>query len=270
MRFLRINLIIIGIALGSVLGLLSGWVFYPKGHAKASPATLRADYQELYMLMVAAAYRADHDLERASARLATLRLDNPVAAITELAQRAALQKRNEFTVTTARELALALGGEHTMETLPEQVMTGGMPTTTPSETATTEPTITPLPKVINLPTPNPTQTPVYDYVLLDQEQVCDANLTAPLIQVQVIDVNGQPLPGVQVVITWTDGQDRFSSGLKPEISPGYGDFTMIPGIMYSVQIGSRTLPLQGVISQTCVSGDVSYPGSVLVRWQREG
>ena len=149
-------------------------------------------------------------------------------------------------------------------------MTDGMQEMTSSETTISEATITPLPRATHLPTANPTHTPIYDYILLDQEQVCDAGLTAPLIQVQVIDANGQPLPGVQVVITWTDGQDRFYSGLKPEISPGYGDFTMTPETVYSVAIGLRTPPLQGVISPSCVSDDLSYPGSVLVRWQREG
>ena len=48
-------LAIIGIA----LGLLYGWVIEPVKFVDTTPASLRADYQTDYVLMVAEAYRSD-------------------------------------------------------------------------------------------------------------------------------------------------------------------------------------------------------------------
>ena len=270
MRIIRLNLIFIGILLGAGLGLLAGWVLLPREDVHASPVTLRADYQEIYMLMVAAAYRDDGDIERASTRLAALGLNDTVAAVTALAQRASFQNRNEFTVSTVSDLALSLGGRPQSPTPSHKAAGLRTLTPTPGKSVTPDETDTLITTIPSLPTPQASQTHVYDYVLVDQETVCNADLTAPLIQVKVMDRNNNPLEGVQVQITWTGGQDGFSTGLKPEISQGYGDFAMQQGQVYSVQVGSRTIPLRGIVSENCTSGNSSYPGSVLIEWQREG
>ena len=270
MRTIRVNLILIGVLVGSGLGLIAGWVIYPREHSKASPATLRADYQEIYMIMVAAAYRYDSDIDRAAARLDELGFDNPVDAITNLAQRAVVQKRNDITVATISELALALGGEIPDPDRAQKESLSKTLVPPASQTAQPEASQTPIPATTPFPTASPTTTWVYDYIVRAHENVCDTDLTSPLIQVYVADSNGEPLPGVRVLITWANGQDTFSTGLKPEIGLGYGDFTMKQGEVYSVQVGGRTLPLQGIISETCSSEGRAHPGSVLVRWQREG
>ena len=270
MRNLRINLLVIGLLIGSGLGLLTGWVIYPLGSPDAKPATLRADYQEMYMLMVAAAYRSDSNLERASTRLDSLELNDPASAVTSLAQRAVDQQRNNFTTETISDLALALGGGTKSEDIPRQATASEQPTVTSREDVLARATLTSIATMTPLPIAIPIATPAYDYVLLSQERVCDSTLHNPLIQAQVLDQASQPLPGIRVVITWTDGRDEFFTGLKPELGQGYGDFTMKPGQVYSVQVGSMTMPLEGVISEQCTDSGTSYPGSVMVRWQRAG
>ncbi len=54
---------------GLALGLLYGWVIEPVQFVDTAPASLRADYRSDYVLMVAEAYHADHDVERAARRL---------------------------------------------------------------------------------------------------------------------------------------------------------------------------------------------------------
>ena len=41
-------------------------------------------------------------------------------------------------------------------------------------------------------------------------------------------------------ITWDGGSDRFVTGLKPEIDPGYGDFDMQPDQSYNVGVDKPT------------------------------
>lgn len=56
---------LLGLALGLGLGLLVGWVLWPVQYTNTAPAQLRQDYRTDYILMVAAAYRVEGDLEAA-------------------------------------------------------------------------------------------------------------------------------------------------------------------------------------------------------------
>jgi len=60
------------IALGAAGGLYYGWVINPVRYVDTTPDTLREDYKTDYVLMVAEAYHADHDLGLAVRRLALL------------------------------------------------------------------------------------------------------------------------------------------------------------------------------------------------------
>ncbi len=56
----------------------------------------------------------------------------------------------------------------------------------------------------------------------------------------VRDALGHSVPGKEVWITWEGGSDRFVTGLKPEIDPGYGDFDMQLDQSYNVSIDKPT------------------------------
>ena len=60
------------VILGIGVGLLYGWVINPVKYVDTTPAKLRSDYQTDYILMVAEAYQAEGDLDRAARRLAVL------------------------------------------------------------------------------------------------------------------------------------------------------------------------------------------------------
>lgn len=62
--------VLLAFAAGIGLGLLYGWVISPVEFVDLSPETLRADFRADYILMVAEAYQAEHDLDLAARRLA--------------------------------------------------------------------------------------------------------------------------------------------------------------------------------------------------------
>ncbi len=49
------------------------------------------------------------------------------------------------------------------------------------------------------------------------------------MRVFVSDASGKGVPGVKIIVTWTDGSDTFFTGMYPEINPGYADFRMQAG-----------------------------------------
>lgn len=261
---IRPSLILLGLILGLALGVLVGWYIYPVSYTDTLPSALRADYKEQSILLIAAAYRADGDLNRARGRLAVLSIANQVETVTALAQRLAAEGKDSSAVS---ELALVLGAAVSPVTPVPTILT---PTTAPTETPAPPPTITSPPSSTSIPTLTPTTTPVYDYVVLSQERYCNDVERQPLIIVDVVDESGAPLPGVRVTVKWAEGEDGFVTGLKPEISPGYGDFLMQVGTAYSVQVGSRTPPIGGLSSPACTAADGSetYNGAVRLVFQR--
>jgi len=76
-----------GLVVGVALGLLVGWVLWPVRYTNTAPAQLRQDYHDDYVLMVAAAYQVEGDLEAARARLALLDADDPARPVVDLAER---------------------------------------------------------------------------------------------------------------------------------------------------------------------------------------
>ena len=69
------------ILLGLILSLYVVWVLIPAGASDASTALLRQDFRADYALMVAEAFHADQDMERAIDSLAFLDEDNPLAPV---------------------------------------------------------------------------------------------------------------------------------------------------------------------------------------------
>jgi hypothetical protein len=59
------------------------------------------------------------------------------------------------------------------------------------------------------------------------------------ISVWVRDAAGGQLAGVEVVVSWATGQDRFFTGLRPERGEGYADFEMEPGLEYEVALANQ-------------------------------
>jgi hypothetical protein len=77
---------VVGVVVGLALGFGIGWGLWPRESAP-SPAKLRWDYQENYVIMVATAYEVEGDLNLAQERLALLDPQNPAAPVVRLGER---------------------------------------------------------------------------------------------------------------------------------------------------------------------------------------
>jgi hypothetical protein len=81
----------------------------------------------------------------------------------------------------------------------------------------------------------------------------------------VQDASGQPAPGVEVVVSWDGGEDRFFTGLKPELGLGYADFSMTPGVDYSLRLAQGGDLVSGLATSECESSSGErYWGSWLL------
>jgi hypothetical protein len=273
-----------GVVLGVAMGMIYSWVISPVKYVDAPPYALRADFKEEYRALVAAAYMYSSDLVRAQDRLAQLKDDSPAQSVAMQAQRALAEGHPAAEVQALSNLATALsrgisptisspvatlqstsnpdGGSASL--LPVLNAPVGSPdveqaSSTPQDNLQTpepgnphEPSIT----VTSIPT---TGAP---FVLQDSKLVCNIDQPNPLIQVEVVDSASQPVPGMELVVTWEDGQDHFFTGLQPELGLGYGDFLMTPDTAYTVRLANGGQVVNDLTASHCVAEDGSqYWGS---------
>jgi hypothetical protein len=148
------------------------------------------------------------------------------------------------------------------------------PTLTPSAT---RPGPTRAASITPLPTRTFTPTPGSPFALQSEELSCPVASPAgtpgteqpagpvqaePLIIVQAFDAAGQGVPGVQVIVSWDGGESRFSTGLKPELGLGYSDFSLIPGVDYTLRLAEGGQIIPDLVASECQAEDGSrYWGS---------
>lgn len=284
--------LITGVILGAALGLVYAWLVSPITYVNTPPVSLRADYKDQYRTLIALAYASNGDLGRARARLALLGDPDPGPVVASQATRAAAQNHPNSEVQALALLAEALGSpvellastptatltalpvtpSATATSLPEPSSTPQPPETTPAEGENQTPeTVDSLAGTVEAPpaatfTPLPTLTPTATsgapFVLTQREFVCDPNLPGPLIMVDVFDASGQPVAGAVVNLSWEGGQERFFTGLKPEIGLGYADYLMDPQLTYTLRLSDGGQVISDLKADECQgSGGGRYPGS---------
>ena len=118
-------------------------------------------------------------------------------------------------------------------------------------------------------TPTVTPTPIPRFDLAEQYLVCDA---APgQLRVMVVDRAGEQMPNVELLVRWDGGDDRFITGLKPDVGPGYADFQMQKGVTYQLTvIGAESDVAQGILADTCEGSGALASWWVRYQWTREG
>ena len=100
-----------GIVIGGAVGLIIGWWLWPVTYTNTSPAALRDDLHDEYVLIIATAYEVEGDAAHARQRLAQLNPEEPAAPLLELSERLARQGGRDRDVLRLTRLAEALGGE---------------------------------------------------------------------------------------------------------------------------------------------------------------
>jgi hypothetical protein len=269
-----------GLILGLGFGLLYSWIISPVRYVNTEPASLRADFKEQYRALIAAAYLSNGDLQRARARLALL--DDPdiaktIAIQAQLAQdragpdseknglgllAAALNPGSPPIATIALPSSTSTEAPTPSSTPTPVVVLNAEATPSPTQ-GTPNATRTPAATATLLPSRTPTPTPGEPFVLLEQLVICDPDIKQPLIQVEALDAASQPVPGVEIIISSDQGEDNFFTGLKPEISLGYADYTMQPGVIYQLHLAEGGEAVSGLQAQECEAEDGSrYWGSL--------
>jgi len=143
-------LLLVGVAVGLGVGFLIGWGVWPVEYYDTDPVDLRGEHKEEYIVLVAAAYALDGDLDHAEDRLAKLEEEDIAQVVGDLAEKYLERGEDSTTTTNLVMLADALGSS--TEAMLAYVATPTLaPTFTP--TATEVPTSTPT------DTPLPTETP---------------------------------------------------------------------------------------------------------------
>ncbi|TAK14787.1 MAG: hypothetical protein EPO32_00410 [Anaerolineae bacterium] len=254
--------LVTGLVIGLALGLVYAWVLSPVETIDTFPHSLRADFLDDQRVLIAQAFVATGDLGRAQARLALLQDPDPARTLAMLAQRLLAQGED---ADDARALGLLSSALESGVVGPGLVpaLSATLPPNTPSPEAlatdtptpeandvTETPDGSPTERATRTITPTPSRTPTATvgapFQLQDLALVCDPALSPAVVQVVVVDQTGNAVPGVEVLVTWEGGRDRFFTGLKPEFGLGYGDFAMADGVTYTVQLAEGGDPVPGL------------------------
>jgi hypothetical protein len=277
------------LVLGLAIGLYYSMKVDPVRYVNIEPSSLQQVDQDRYRALIASAYAADQNLERAKQRLALLNDSDPASTLTLQASRAVQEGRPASEINALGMLAVAISqGSQVSAPNPQPLASATLTLTpaspTPAASATlTQPAISPSPPSITatatitvtspgrtlaptttpLPTRTATPTPGAPFVLQKEAQlVCDPSLSEPFIQIEAQDAAGNPVPGVEVIVNWQGGEEHFFTGLKPDISPGYADFLMTPGVVYSLHLADGGESVPGITPNECEKSDgTRYWGS---------
>lgn len=280
--------ILLALLAGIGLGLVYAWMIAPLPITDAEPTALQSGFRDHYRSAIAAAYAATGNLPRAQARIALLREPDPVAALNAQAQRMLAGGEPFEQIDQVAALALALEGkiaESDPTAIPatesaSNIQSAITETLSPPSNAVLEFTGTPpetpafaTPADIPTSTPRPTQTPAptqgAPFRLTGQDEVCDANLPEGLLQIVVLNASRRQLPGMEILLTWDGGEERFFTGLKPELGNGYADAILAPDISYTVQLAAGSDIARGLVAPTCqTSSGENFTGGFKLTFQQ--
>jgi hypothetical protein len=208
---------------------------------------------------------------------------DPVQALVNQAQQARSQGDPAHSAYALSILAEALQQPPTVPPTLTPILPTRTPQVivTPSETGSPAPTSlvktpirtpsrTPTPILPPTPRPSRTATPTLGapFLLVDQEVICNPAYPEGLLQIEVADGNGDPVPGMRLTVTWQGGSDVFYTGLKPDLGDGYADFKMAPDVTYSLQLGRGGSTLVGLSAPTCQGDDGEYWGGLYLYFEQ--
>ncbi len=252
-----------GLIIGVAGGLYYAWNINPVAYVDAAPSSLRQDFQSDYITVIAASYAATGELDRAQVRLSIFSLEDLGRYLGRLAQNRLAEGRPESEARALAMLAAAVGeGSPELPVMPSpsQGASTGEPFTTPSPSP---PSNTPR------PVRPPTSTPGAPFELIHKENICDPSLAKPLLQVRILDALSEGVPGMSILVIWDSGQEKFFTGLKPELGLGYADFVMTEGVAYTLQVSDANTLATGLTSELCTGEEGElYPGAWLLTFQR--
>lgn len=264
-----------GLVIGIALGLIYAWLINPLDYQNTSPRSLASEYKDRQRVLIALAYAADENLERARARLELLEDPDVYTILADQAQRALTDGSPPQEARALGLLSAALRGGAGPVILPTVPTFTPSPSPSPTPEPTLEASPAPPTEAVETPFPastdaavetdmppaatedaaavenNPAPTSSLPYILDAREQICDTPLPRPIVEIQVLNAAGEPQPAVEVVITWDGGEEHFYTGLKPELGLGYADFTLQEGETYNLRLVGGAQIITGLTAVQC-------------------
>lgn len=279
-RIAAASYVLVGLVLGLAGALLYAWVISPVVYTDASPARLNETSMQEYLRLVSQSYALTGDWEETQTRLAALEVPDAPQQVARLFEQSLREGRPAQEVRNLAVLTERLEGESAALSLfgptpqPPPVTPTQAPiaptasaTLLPTASPTSQPTRTPAPTLTPSSTPQATPTSEPDFRLLGQVRVCEEEIPVTRIEVMVLDRDDDPLPGVEVMVSWDGGSDRFFTGFRPDVNPGYGDFTMEEGVSYSVQLAEGSPVVSGLRIEPCSVVAGGLPGGWRLTFQ---
>jgi hypothetical protein len=269
-----------GLVIGLVIGLVYSLALDPVRIMDAAPHSLAEEFKDRYRVLISLAYRADGDVGRAAGRLALLRDQDARALLAAQAQELmadggvpreasalealseALENYAEPVVSTTQEETSGTGTPQApVETIfiPTSTMNSGQAIRSP----TANPTFSPTPVLTSTPRVSPIPSSLLGaaFSLQEMTEVCIPGSSQILLQVEVLDKNEVPVPGIQIQVTWDGGEDFFYTGLFPDRSPGYADFSMDADVIYALKAGELGQTIGNLRATDCETSEGGeYPG----------
>jgi len=286
--------IILALLTGLLMGLAYSWFISPVTYIDASPAILRADFKDQYRSVIAASYATTHDLPRARARLELLGDTDPTGELSAQAQRMLASGTSLAIVQPLAQLAtdlrqgtvsipvtstsfIAVVNTPTLEipfaNITAQIdVTESIQPTLPSTSLSFEQT--PLaPQQLFTSTPRPTATLIRrvdaPFTRTEQETVCNPDLQPGLLQFILLDSRRRQVAGIEIIVTWSEGEDRFFTGFKPELGNGYADFVMQADTTYSARVAESGAFISDILIPTCTDANGTiYLGGLAFTFQQ--
>lgn len=253
--WLILIVVVLLVAIGLAGGLFFAWGFDEAEGFEAAPETLRAEDKLVYLLMIGDLYAYEQDLDLARDRLDLVDVEAGGDALAGyLEQYLDGQGRAEDARNLAR-LAQDLGASG-----------GVLVVFRPEPLPTAQPTATPATLSDASASAVLTPTPVPGFRLAEKTAVCAGPDLPGKISVQVWDAAGEGLAGVALVVTWSQGEDRLFTGLRPDEGPGYADFEMSPGIEYQVSLVDLPGDVAQALTSDLASGDCPTD-TVAIDWR---
>lgn len=84
-----------------------------------------------------------------------------------------------------------------------------------------------------------------------------------------MDGRRRQIPGVEIIVTWNGGEDRFFTGFKPELGNGYADFQMADAVSYNVRAVDGGVQVTNVIAPPCSKPNgETYTGNLRLTFQQ--
>ncbi len=293
-QFLQLMLALL---IGLGLGLAYSWKISPVTYIDANPAILRADFKDQYRVVIAASYASTHNLERARARIELLSDTDPIGELSAQAQRMVgtgetlenvqalaqlatdLQKgfasipatSTSFTNTNTNIITpiidTPVDDEPTEELFPTetQIVEAASTSTLSFEQTPLVPVTTNTPR----PTFTPIPAPGAPFTLVGQDTICEPGTQPGLLQFFLMDNRRKQVPGIEIIVTWSQGEDRFFTGFKPELGNGYADFVMQTDVIYSVRVVEGGAFVPDTLAPSCTDPNgIKYTGGLLLTFQR--